>query len=387
MVTTPGEPDLTISYNDDGSRRNEVYDGGAGLHRAYYYDGLGRPAGLTTISTVNGFNEIVTDVGSCQYDPLGRQVRACNYRGLGLGLDGENILRAGGWSIVSGPGLDDPLVGLVRGAVGRNIELFYVTDGQGRHLAAGEATGTVDAGLFNAGPTGEYAGWDATGAASVAQSYGANRLSTADAPGLAFYRNRIYDQTTGRWTQEDPLGMAGGLNLYQFNGNDPVSYSDPFGLKVCFRGNTPAENTKLRQTAEQATDTKIKVDSRNCVKKVTFQGSKNESLAVLADNFINLVKSDELYTVKFTPEADSPQHNTHVINIAYMAEGLAYATMVNGTCVDNQRAYSFPQVFAHELFHHRTVPFTGKMDGNENNSVAAENVYNDFAGRPRRCKY
>ena len=41
------------------------------------------------------------------------------------------------------------------------------------------------------------------------------------------------DQHTGRWTQEDPLGVAGGLNLYQFNGNDPVAYTDPFGLKPC----------------------------------------------------------------------------------------------------------------------------------------------------------
>lgn len=57
-----------------------------------------------------------------------------------------------------------------------------------------------------------------------------DRLTTAETPGLAFYRNRIYDQNTGRWTQEDPLGVAGGLNLYQFNGNDPVSFGDPFGL-------------------------------------------------------------------------------------------------------------------------------------------------------------
>jgi hypothetical protein len=52
-------------------------------------------------------------------------------------------------------------------------------------------------------------------------------------PGLSFFRNRAYDQQTGRWTQEDPIGVAGGLNLYQFNGNNPVSYSDPFGLKHC----------------------------------------------------------------------------------------------------------------------------------------------------------
>lgn len=43
----------------------------------------------------------------------------------------------------------------------------------------------------------------------------------------------MYDQRTGRWTQEDPLGVAGGLNLYQFNGNNPVSFSDPFGLTPC----------------------------------------------------------------------------------------------------------------------------------------------------------
>jgi hypothetical protein len=34
----------------------------------------------------------------------------------------------------------------------------------------------------------------------------------------------------GEFTQEDPAGLAGGLNLYGFAGGDPVSYSDPFGL-------------------------------------------------------------------------------------------------------------------------------------------------------------
>src|SRR5438309_2310310 len=32
-------------------------------------------------------------------------------------------------------------------------------------------------------------------------------------------------------TQEDPLGLAGGLNLYGFTGGDPANFSDPFGLK------------------------------------------------------------------------------------------------------------------------------------------------------------
>lgn len=30
--------------------------------------------------------------------------------------------------------------------------------------------------------------------------------------------------------QQDPIGLAGGLNLYGFAGGDPVNFSDPFGL-------------------------------------------------------------------------------------------------------------------------------------------------------------
>lgn len=48
--------------------------------------------------------------------------------------------------------------------------------------------------------------------------------------GLVYMRNRWYDPNTGRFTQEDPIGYAGGINLYAYAGNDPVSYSDPYGL-------------------------------------------------------------------------------------------------------------------------------------------------------------
>lgn len=43
-------------------------------------------------------------------------------------------------------------------------------------------------------------------------------------------RNRHYDPKTGRFTQEDANGIAGGLNLYGFADGDPISHSDPFGL-------------------------------------------------------------------------------------------------------------------------------------------------------------
>jgi RHS repeat-associated protein len=51
-----------------------------------------------------------------------------------------------------------------------------------------------------------------------------------DASGLLYRRNRYYDPQTGRFTQPDPIGLAGGLNLYGFAHGDPVNFSDPFGL-------------------------------------------------------------------------------------------------------------------------------------------------------------
>jgi len=51
-----------------------------------------------------------------------------------------------------------------------------------------------------------------------------------DQSGLMYRRNRYVDPATGRFTQEDPVGLAGGLNLYGFASGDPVDFDDPLGL-------------------------------------------------------------------------------------------------------------------------------------------------------------
>lgn len=35
------------------------------------------------------------------------------------------------------------------------------------------------------------------------------------------------------FTQEDPIGLAGGMNLYGYANGDPINFSDPFGLSAC----------------------------------------------------------------------------------------------------------------------------------------------------------
>ncbi|MBI5492888.1 MAG: RHS repeat-associated core domain-containing protein [Deltaproteobacteria bacterium] len=48
--------------------------------------------------------------------------------------------------------------------------------------------------------------------------------------GIYYYRARYYDPGTGRFITKDPIGFAGGVNLYLYTGNNPVNRIDPLGL-------------------------------------------------------------------------------------------------------------------------------------------------------------
>lgn len=50
--------------------------------------------------------------------------------------------------------------------------------------------------------------------------------------GLHYNRHRYYDPTSGRLISKDPIGLAGGVNVYQYAPN-PIGWIDPLGLKKC----------------------------------------------------------------------------------------------------------------------------------------------------------
>ncbi|WP_375224216.1 RHS repeat-associated core domain-containing protein [Erwinia amylovora] len=65
--------------------------------------------------------------------------------------------------------------------------------------------------------------------------------------GLHYNLYRYYDPVGGRFTQTDPIGLAGGLNLYAYAPN-PLSWVDPLGLSKCQAGkNDSAHNAANRQ--------------------------------------------------------------------------------------------------------------------------------------------
>jgi RHS repeat-associated protein len=81
-----------------------------------------------------------------------------------------------------------------------------------------------------------------------------------DQVGTAYRRARVYDPATGQFTQEDPLGLGGGLNAYGFANGDPVNYDDPFGL--CTQADhwtncTPGTGSGAMAIAQQISDRHI----------------------------------------------------------------------------------------------------------------------------------
>jgi RHS repeat-associated protein len=192
--------------------------------RVFYYDALGQ---LTGTSDYDGTGWVGEPV-ACLYDALGRRVYACDNGTMQgyAGFDGENVVRVNEWRFIHGSGIDDPLVGLNYSG-GAWAKYLYITDGRGRLFAFADTVGhdrRNDVTYFQNGGS-------QAGAIHRSTTFANTR---AEAPsqgaGLSFYRNRYYDQNSGRWIQEDPIGVAGGVNLYAYVGNNPVMFTDPFGL-------------------------------------------------------------------------------------------------------------------------------------------------------------
>ena len=81
--------------------------------------------------------------------------------------------------------------------------------------------------------------------------------------GLHYNTFRYYDPDTGRFTQPDPIGLAGGLNLYQYAPN-ALMWIDPWGLNKKFSAYCAFGNTTKPKGPRVGRD--IHVDSNGMVK-------------------------------------------------------------------------------------------------------------------------
>ncbi|WP_329957320.1 RHS repeat-associated core domain-containing protein [Pluralibacter gergoviae] len=84
--------------------------------------------------------------------------------------------------------------------------------------------------------------------------------------GLHYNTLRYYDAWGGCYTQVDPIGLSGGLNLYSYAPN-PLTWVDPLGLSNFFTPsifNAPSGSTHT--VYQQPIDWDLPVNTRNGVK-------------------------------------------------------------------------------------------------------------------------
>ncbi|MDY6790846.1 MAG: RHS repeat-associated core domain-containing protein [Thermodesulfobacteriota bacterium] len=113
--------------------------------------------------------------------------------------------------------------------------------------------------------------------------------------GLPYYGYRFYNPAIGKWLTRDPLGEAGGINLYGFVLNDPVNFIDPYGLEVAPEpGNaffTP--NTVLHYSHAEVGWTILFADYSKKVTSPEMDIAVSETLAGAGIQFVFLSTEEE----------------------------------------------------------------------------------------------
>jgi len=122
-----------------------------------------------------------------------------------------------------------------QGLVSRNTQtnglssasmLWYAFDERGSVAQrTGSSGGVVSSDLYDA-----FGNVTSTGGPDVFGFGGQAGYYTDVETGLILCTHRFYDPQQGRFLTRDPLGYAGGINLYSYTANNPVNGMDPDGL-------------------------------------------------------------------------------------------------------------------------------------------------------------
>lgn len=135
--------------------------------------------------------------------------RLADYDGTALTLQNRYVY---------GAGLDEILIQITSGGA----KTYYHANHQGSVIATTNSSGAV-LNRFKYSPYGESPSMTGTSHGYTGQRYDAET-------GLCYYKMRYYSSKIGRFLQPDPIGMAGGINLYTYVGNRSLSATDSLGL-------------------------------------------------------------------------------------------------------------------------------------------------------------
>jgi RHS repeat-associated protein len=217
----------TFTYNGDGLRASKtIYDGSSAVSTTYYvYDG---DEPVEEITQLYLMTPGTTGTSSNRY------VSAIN----SFGVDGLRYRTE----------YAQPING-----TSTSVTWTYLYDPSGNLLERFDASynGEIDGALYDAYGTLRAS---TTKLAPAPFGFGGQYGYYTDAEtGLVLCGARYYDPTTGHWLSRDPIGYAGGQNLYTFCDGNPVNEADPEGTDavIFFGGDSKSENSYFRPGALQ----------------------------------------------------------------------------------------------------------------------------------------
>ncbi|MGH9906763.1 MAG: RHS repeat domain-containing protein, partial [Pyrinomonadaceae bacterium] len=196
-LTSKTDASGSWTYSWDYENRLKLASKSGGVTVMYSYDALGRR--IQHSSSASGTTKFVYDGPDVVRD-----------------LDGSGATLA---DYLNDAGIDNKL----RQTNGGTASYFLV-DHLGTTRSLTDTSGNVTSSL----------GYDSfgsvtSGSASTRYTYTGREMDSDLS--LIYYRARWYSPEQGRFISEDPIELQGGVNFYQYVGNNPASLVDPLGLQ------------------------------------------------------------------------------------------------------------------------------------------------------------
>ena len=225
---TPDGATQSFTYTSTNAITSGAYDSNGSLislgGNSYKWDGENRVVRFASGSNNTG--------SSFSYDGLGRLVRVVDTHGSSIVADhsylwcGPNRCLAHDNTQAGSPVSTQYFEqGMILGAT----PYYYIKDKLGSVMDLVSNTGSLAA-QYVYDPYGNQSIFSGT----ITSDIGYAGYFYHAASKLDFALFRAYDPSHARWLNRDPIGERGGLNLYAYADESPVSKTDPSGLAVNF---------------------------------------------------------------------------------------------------------------------------------------------------------